>query len=675
MDELKSQLMSRLSSADSEARIVVARGLADLAEPSMQLFARCLGDDDWRVRKAAVEAFFQLGQPLNFVSELIELLHHQENAGLRNSAIEILIGLGPLAVSALQQEIRCPDEEVRKFVIDILGEIGDDRCADDLIEALADKDVNVRYAAAETLGKLESTRAVPALLALMADPDPGLKFTILQSLAKIGGEIPVAALQPYLANSLLRKALFDCFARIGGAEVVPDLVRGLVDPMRNAREAALRGLGGLHATQADIIAAALAGADQARIAEYLETILKGEDHDLKEAALTLYGYVGRHHDLRALLTCIGDERLRHAALEAFELLGEESVSRLVGQGAGLSPDERLFLVFVGGELGFSGVLPLAREAVVSIDSQFRFAGGRALGCLGEEDDLERILALLDDEVPEIKDTAAEALAVFGRRYHARVIRRLAPLLTDADPKKRMRIVRVLSLIDGDEIVDLLLKAFKDPSSNVRCEAIRALQGRHSPSIHSGLTLALTDESGEVRRLAVTALGGAPKESAFPALNLAAGDADPWVRAAVMRALATFPGGEVTELLRRGMADGVGLVAIAALETATALVPDIAGQMLEQALEHSDEEVVKSAIALLGRLRGPDWIEPCQEALLNHPHWDVRVHAARVLGESKLPQARELLESRLLIEGEGMVRQALETAIRNRLGVEIEKPGR
>ena len=178
----KSQLIQRqLESPDCEMRIAATKQLSRLPEPSMELFTVCLGDSDWRVRKVAVEIFCHLDSPEKFIPDLIKLLHHSENAGLRNAAIEILIWLGSHAVTALQHEILKPDVEVRKFVIDILGEIGGFRCAPALISSLEDADINVRYAAVETLGKLRFEAAVEPLFELMSDPDPGLKFTILQA--------------------------------------------------------------------------------------------------------------------------------------------------------------------------------------------------------------------------------------------------------------------------------------------------------------------------------------------------------------------------------------------------------------------------------------------------------------------------------------------------------------
>ena len=666
MDEKVRLIQEQLTSPDTELRITATRRLASLPAPTVDLFICSLGDTDWRVRKAAVESFQQLAYSEKYIQELITLLYHPENAGLRNAAIEILVGFGSLAVEQLRSEISEPDVEVRKFVIDILGEICDPRCAPDLIVSLKDADINVRYAAAETLGKLKAETAVEPLMELMTDPDLGLKFTVLQSLSQIGGSIPTDRLFVYLDERLLRKALFDCFARVGGSDVVPHLVKGLCDPMRQVREAALSALDLLRPREIHAIKSALVDADLGQISADLERIFTGERPELKAAALALYGDVGGSRDLSLLLNCFSEEGLRSQALNTFSELGEGPFTRLVNLFDTTDHLRTLYLIFVGGELGFASVLPLAVTASQSSDPQLRSTAARALGALGDGGQLDLLLHLLDDEVIDIQNTAATAIATLASRNNTFCLPRISSLFNDPNPEKRMLVVRILGLIDGEGIEALLLKAFKDSSASVRCEAIRALSGHFSEIVISGLTLALTDESAEVRRLAVGALGQCPQDKALPALTLAAADADFWVRAAVMRVLAVFSGETVRNLLLDALTDPVGLVVIAALESSVSVFPAECRSLLEDALTHPDEEVVKVAMDQLSRISDMDWIAPFCADLLNHAHWDVRLHAVNFLGLSQLKGKYKLLQEQLAVENEAPVRQAIESVISGRL---------
>lgn len=666
MDDKAQLIQQQFSSSDCEVRIAASRQLAGLSQSNIELFVLGLGDVDWRVRKSSVEIFQQIDHPEYFISDLIKLLYHPENAGLRNAAIEILTGLGALAVDQLRREIAAPDVEVRKFVIDILGEIGDLSCAPGLILFLADPDINVRYAAVETLGKLRFAAAVDPLLTLMSDPDPGLRYTILQALSQIGGKIPTDRLFVYLDDRLLRKGLYDCFAAVGGSEVIPPLVAGLSDPMSQVREAALCALNTLAVREKSTIKNTLLAADAEQIAAGLERIISGAKPNLKEAALALYGIVGSARDLSLLLNCIAEEDLRPQTLRTFAELGEAPFARLVRTFEAQDPLQTLYLIFVGGELGFPSVLPLTMNATRSNDIQLKRTAARALGELGGEAQLDVLLLLLDDEISDIRDTAVTAIVNIAKSEQSIVLHRVYPLLATADAEKRMRIVRILGLIGGETAEEPLLKAFKDSSVNVRCEAIRALNGHFSEIAVSRLTLALTDESAEVRRLAVSALGQCSQEQVFPALALAAGDPDPWVRAAVMRVLPKFSGEVVRDLLLQGNADSDGLVVIAALESAVALLPAESRELQENALNHADPEVVRVAMDQLSRLLGSNWMIPFCTALLNHSHRDIRLHAVRLLGQAGLDEQCDLLEERLALEPEEVVRQAIRSRLSCRL---------
>ncbi|WP_020675818.1 HEAT repeat domain-containing protein [Geopsychrobacter electrodiphilus] len=664
----KAQLALLLESPDTEERIAAVRQIAQVTDDPMTLFSIGLGDGDWRVRKAAVAAFFQVERPETYLDELIGYLHNPENAGLRNASIDILTSLGPLAVSQLRAEIACEDIEVRKFIIDILGEIGDSSCADELTCSLTDTDINVRYATVETLGKLRVLGAVEPLLALMTDPDPGLKFTILQSLTQIGGSIPIEPLAIHLKDPLLRRVLFDCFAKVGGCDAIPYLVRGLCDPLRQVREAAVMALFELQSSGHCPLDEELIKVNAGQIAGELEHLFLDERHQLKKAALAIYAPFGRTRDLRPLLSCVADEHLRSQALKVFADLGPTSYNRLLKSLSGPEPQELISLIHIGGELGFEQGLSFALDGIHAEDPQLRHTSTRTIGQLGSAAELNHLLRLLDDEVSEIQDAAVAAIARIGRRQRSDILRSIVPFLDDHDASKRMRTVRILGSLDGEEVEAHLLKAFKDSSSRVRCEALQALMGCCSEPVISGVTLGLTDESPEVRRLAVSALGQYPQSRVLPALFLAVEDNDLWVRTAVMRTLGHFSGEDVRKLLLRGIGDSIGLVVIAALEAAIIVIPDESRGLLEHALGHVDEEVVKTAMNHLGRLGATDWIEPFGRGLLHHPHWDVRIHAARNLGDSELSLAAQWLEERLKVEEDELVRQALNAALSSRLCV-------
>jgi len=661
MTEPLTRLHVQLHAPDSEIRLAAVAQLATLAAPAMELFALCLGDDDWRVRKAAIAAFLKSRYTRADIETLIDFLRHDENAGLRNAAIEILVGLGSEAVDPLRAKIGDADVDVRKFVIDILGEIGDARCGDELLEALDDKDPNVRYAAVETLGKLQITQAADRLLALLADSDPGLKFTLIQTLARLGQPVDLTPLLPLLEERLLRKALFECFGFIGDARAFAPLVEGLADPLRNQRETALLALHRLSQSLPEAFTHFLSQVNWHANRDFLLESLRSSQPEIQQAALGLFAFVGRYLPLDGLLSCLREEKTRASALEVFAQLGAQVYAGVL-QDAALLEDWQLEILFVGGELGYPAAVPLAIKALGTSDPQLRYLAVRVLGQGGDRSHLPALLELLDDEIVPIRTAAVAALARLARCFQPDILPALELLINDPDADKRKRCMRILREMEGPQVQTMLLKACQDPSAEVRAEAVRALHGHVHDSVVAGLTLALTDESPEVRRLAVDALAECSSPQALAALKLVSPDEDIWVRAAVMRALAKFPADQpLLDLLTRALRDEAGLVVIAALESLMKLTGPSADAFLKEALLHRDEEVVKTALVLLRERRVQDALLPECASLLHHGSRDLRVLVADILGQSVDPTAFGLVEKRLEIETDPLVSQALEAA--------------
>lgn len=662
MTETASTLRVQLHAENSETRLAAVAQLATLDVHAMDLFAICLGDEDWRVRKAATETFFKYPYTQADIETLVGFLHHQDNAGLRNAAIEILVGLGSQAMEALCAKICDADVDVRKFVIDILGEIGDERCGDKVLQALEDSDSNVRYAAVETLGKLKIARAAEPLLDLIDDPDPGLKFALLQTLARLEQPVDIARLLPLLEDRLLRKAVYECLGFVGDSRAFAPLVQGLSDPQRNVRETALLALHRLTQSQPEAFTHYLPSINWTAGQEFLLEALRSERLEMKQAALGLFAFIGHCLPVDELLSCVRDEESRARALEVFARLGAQAYAGIM-QDVSLLESWQVEILYIGGELGYAAAVPLALEALGAIDPQLRYVAVRVLAQAGDSSHISALIGLLSDEVVPIRSAAVTALASLAHRCQNAILPALDVLFHDPEAEKRVQCLRIMRELDGPQVQALLLKACQDPAAGVRAEAVRSLIGQVDDRVVAGLTLSLTDESAEVRRLAVNALAECSAPQALASLKLVSQDEDIWVRSAVMRALANFPAHEgVRDILARAISDEAGLVAIAALEGLTKIDSGTAQSFLTEAIRHRDEEVVKSALVLLPQNVEEGWLESDGARLLKHVSRDLRVLVADTLGRSSAPLALTLLENRLEIETDPLVIQALELAL-------------
>ena len=178
-------IRSALQSADEEVRRSALYSLREIPCPEAQAIVfTAMGDESWRVRKEAVECYVCLKPDLNHVEDLLNLLRNEDNAGLRNSAAEAVIRLGSASATPLLKMVKDQDADVRKFVIDVMGAIGDPIFVPALLHALNDTEVNVASAAAEQLGALGDTSVAEQLiLSILARDEVLFRFSALRALS------------------------------------------------------------------------------------------------------------------------------------------------------------------------------------------------------------------------------------------------------------------------------------------------------------------------------------------------------------------------------------------------------------------------------------------------------------------------------------------------------------
>lgn len=656
----REKIAALMASADEDVRLEGLRSLgAANAEELLDLVFQGFGDASWRVRKEAADLFLQLPVRHELVGEIIELLHAEENAGLRNAAVDILVRMGRDAVPMLIEQARCPDHDVRKFIVDILGEIADPRAVPKLLEALDDEDSNVRASAAENLGKLRSAEAVPQLLEAMRHPDVLLRFTILDALGKIGVPVPISSLLPFRNEQLLRKALIDCLGLVGDASAAPELLAGLVDPMRNVRDASLLSLVALADRYPEDVRILLADREIPSTVGAVVAYLDGSQSPaLRQAAVRVLGWLSSSQALMPLLRILDDELLQRDALSALVNIALRHPQAVIEIWNSAQVLEQAYLAYVYSEAGCTGALPQLRGALASEDPRLSQMAAHALGHLGDGTDLVSLAECLRCQDGDVRAAAAHALGTLGRRFPAEMLDVLEPLLADSDPLQRSAAIRVLSRLDDAAVIQRLAMALKDPAAEVRRAAIRALSGAGVHDHLLPIQLALTDEDLEVRRAAAEILGTSDEPEALPGLRLALRDEDIWVRSAALRGLGRIGGQAEVEAIEQLLDDPVGLVSIAALETLAELLGEQSCPRLCQALGHPDEEVVNVALNLLARQGNGPWLAANAEFLVNHPAGTVRSYCVRLIGGLVGEQARPVLERRLAIETDEVVRQRI-----------------
>lgn len=658
MDDLHT-LNDRLHAPNEEERRGAVLGLAGhpLAEAAPYLFI-AMGDESWRVRKEAVNAILAVSPDAATIEGVIGLLASADNAGLRNSAVEALERLGSSAVPHLLGHVSDKDRDVRKFVIDILGNIGDRSCIPALVGELRDPDANVSAAAAENLGKIGDPRAVEPLVEALSANDVWFRYSVLGALSLIGEPVPFEVLAPLAGESLLKRPVFDCLGAVGGAEAVPLLVEGLGEKVRAVREAAACALVRLRGRLSADAAAREVDGRLARLAgspcvEGLLASLDTTDHAVREALLRILGTIGDERAALALLQGVRDERLRRLSLQGFRTMGERGMAALKTVYPSADDEERAYIIHVWGEIGYAECSLLLGEGMRSSRPMLRRVSTLAAGKIGLTGLLDQVAALLGDADLEVRESAVAALTRLAAADRERVRGIAQNLSVSESPDGRMAATQLYAALADAERLALLVK---DEDPQVRRGAVGALAGLRIPESLGSLVMALVDEDPDVRIAAAAGLGEVGGDGVREPLLLALNDDDPWVQCAVLKSLCTVAGGDVLDAIESLLDRASGVVLITALETLSAMEGERAAALVKRGLDSADEEVVKSAIDILSR-DGSEWIEEYRERLLAHPHWDVRANfiraMARLLGEEAGPYLKDALatERDELVRGE------------------------
>lgn len=615
-----------------------------------------MGDESWRVRKEAVNVV-QQARPLDAesIESLIGLLRSSDNAGLRNSAVETLERIGVAATESLCRHLADPDHDLRKFIIDILGNIGSSSCLTLLVEALDDEDMNVRVAAAENLGKIGDQRALPHLLRVLEKGEIWLKFTVLDALGMIGAPVPLDSLAPLLRENLLRRATYDCLAVLGDANCIPLLLEGLQEKAKNARESAAAALikvrGRLDAKGQDALDLTLQELAGGQVAKKLMDSLHGEDPVVLEALVRLLGIIRDERAALPLLQVCRVERLRGVCLEAFRSIGASVLPSLIDHYPAGGASERAVTIQLIAAFGARGQVELVFSSLADEEAEVRRCCATALGRLAPAGVVPRLASLLEDDEPQVRDAALEALQKVSSTDPASLNALCSELTHAALPERRREAALILGALCDGERLSLLVK---DEDAAVRRAAVSSLARVDIPQALSHVALALSDEEPEVRAAAAQALAGKGGAEVLGPLTLALNDTDPWVQTAALKGLTSLADPAAFPAVLALLDKAEGPVLLAALSTVAVLGGAQALPSLEKALSHADEEVVEAAIRILSGL-GDGWVDAHSEALLAHPHWGVRRCFVRTLAQMKGPESVDLLDHALSKESDPLVR--------------------
>lgn len=489
-----------------------------------------------------------------------------------------------------------------------LGELGDARGLDPLIEALGDRDWHVCQAALVALGKLDEVRAVePIITSLTREDirrDLGRAFGIarpacaaLARLGEPGFRALLRVLHDFEDNEAIGVSAAHALGALRDPRTIDVLIHALTSPVDEVGQEAAVALRDLGERAVSSLVAALQDIESRHRERYahmaltwigapavpplLDALRRSSDRNMRAKAASILGSIhdDRAHEPLQRALHNSDMYVRHEAAIALsawqDAEGLETLLSALGEGDRCWDD--------------------------GIAYALRQIGDQALEGL--------IRVLLDQDRP----TAARASAAYALGWieNKRAADALLVVLHDADPVVRARAAGALGQLQTERAASQLTDALRDDDAAVRQQAAQALTAIGAPQAFDALVRFVSDpnEDKAVQRSALMSLGLRFRERAIPLLRRASIEDDPALRGTAM----------VT--LNRLGEPGVQVL----LETVQGKAP---AELLQQ-VQGNLRATRTLAIGLLGTRREPRAVEPLI-ALLEDPDPALRRSAANAV---------------------------------------------
>ena len=189
MEEMEPEINKTLESItekNSEEKVRFLESLYDikLSEDEVSSLCDLITDADKGVRNSV--AYLLVNNANEKISNKIVPYVSSSDISIKNLAGEILLKIGSKAVEAMLEYIEVGNDDDKKFIVDILGLVGDSRANTKITKLLNSNDnENVILACIEALGNLRAEKSLYHIMAFYGINEL-YKPTVIEALGKIG---------------------------------------------------------------------------------------------------------------------------------------------------------------------------------------------------------------------------------------------------------------------------------------------------------------------------------------------------------------------------------------------------------------------------------------------------------------------------------------------------------
>ncbi|MHB8882109.1 MAG: HEAT repeat domain-containing protein [Thermodesulfovibrionales bacterium] len=654
------ELINQLSDSNVEIRreaVETMRGMR--TEACIPVLLKAMEDVSWRVRKTAVDILFDEYPVEVYIQGLIQLLYIEDNAGARNSAIEALIKLGRRATEFLIEAFKTPNRDVRKFIIDVLGEHRDSRALPLMLEAIRDEDENVSATAVEHLGKVREVSVVDALIDILDSGDLWTAYPAADALGRIGNLKAVPHLLAALQKKPLREPILKALGRLAEPSTLGLIIPMLQDPSRNIQEQALKTIERFYhnGVDAEFITAEMKRILGSSALDLLISHAWSAKREVRISAILLLGLMKDEAAYGPLLDISHEEEFAEDVKNALVFIGRhkpESLLKLFDTG---NPHQLRFICEVTEKIVSPVYYDILHTLLSNEDGHVRATAALSISRLKDMRATPKLRAMLVDPYDDVQEAAVSALANLAGAFPDE---ELVRMLKDDNPVLRRNTARLVGRLRHAALVGDLGFALKDSNNKVRQSVVETLSLIGTDEAVRFLTYALTDEEPAIRISAALSLGQIGGEGVRDSLTILAADPDNSVRVAAAKSLGALREAGAVMTLAGLLHDPSGFVVTSAIESLGAIGGDAAKQGIIAMLSSPDDEVRRTAIIALGAFED---VEDQLFPFLTDSDWATRIAAVRSLGKTPGERVSRELEKLLDTEEDQTVIKTIEEMLR------------
>ena len=206
----------------------------EMPDEIVNYFAEKLTSPDNGIKDAVSNTLVENSNP--HIPEIIVPLISSKDSAVRNLAGEILLQKKDKSISAILNYLKSCNDEDKKFLIDILGLIGNPVAVDLILKILSEnKDDNVILACIEALGNLKEEKAIRSIVTFY-DKNELYQPTIIEALGKIGSKEAVDFILKIHADAddLTKFSIIESLGNIGDVrayEFIKDELKNVKGPL------------------------------------------------------------------------------------------------------------------------------------------------------------------------------------------------------------------------------------------------------------------------------------------------------------------------------------------------------------------------------------------------------------------------------------------------------------